>query len=541
MTINWLPWHGLWKAGQMALPNATNKAMPDPHVFSFDAVGYGNVSVIRRPGWTAPARTPAEAAADAAAGKGWRGYALISGTWRNVGSERLNNGFVYFDPAGKAWWIQWTSVHQPRPVGHAEPDLCSITVTIRRFGLFDGEAHASATLSAQTGSGVTIPVSTVWAPGDGAAALICHKSDGSEAIFGRYTSPSFHWGTGQIWPILFWRLRISGTGNEALPGHGLSIEWDLVADEANWKFTNTTQIDTLRPTYKTRTYTKVEVSPGICNIDGGISGGTMFDRTTVRTSRQTMRLYCAYDQNDVLRWVESDYQWTESIREWKQYVVMSGTMHLYELPGGGLDVGNASVRQDLTTTTSASGSATLSWGGAVLLTVSKSIPESSNTVTTATGEDSLPTSWITEDPPGGIPYGSGSTSYDLGDDEHTSSSTVSSFGQGSTNWGIGYPTFYSADQGGGIYRISQLVRYSDQVLGLIELDVPGVFSTSPVTRQQLVDAWAPSGAHAGFGVAAPRPYPQTAYWTGALWNGRFATWQPVTDQLVVDTAPVVWF
>lgn len=541
MTVNWLPWHGLWKAGQVALPNATNKAMPDPHVPSAEAVGYGNVSVIRRPGWSAPPRSPAEAAADAAAGKGWRGYALISGSWRHVGAGRLNNGWVYIDPAGRAWWIQHTTWHQVRPVGNPQPDKCDITVTIRRFGRFDRAPHVDKTLSASTASGVTIPVSTVWAPGDSQLGLITHKSDGSEAIFGRYTSPSFHWGSGQVWPILFWRLRISGTGNEALAGHGLTIAWDLIVDEANWKFTNRTTDDHLRPTYKTMTWDKVEVSPGICQIDGGVSGGTMYDRTVVRTSRQTMKLWCAYDQADVLRWVESDYQWQETFHEVKQYVAVSGSMHLYELPGGGIDQGNASVRQDVTTSTSATGTATLSWGGTVLLTVSKTIPESSNTVTVETGEDSFPLSWISEEPPSGLPYGAGSATYDLGSDTHSDTTTVSSFGQGSVNWGVGYPTFYSSDQGGGVYRISQLVRYSDQVLGLIELDVPGVFGTSPVTRQMLVDAWAPSGAHAGFSTPAPLPLPQSGRHVGSTFTGRFASWQPVTDQLVVDTVPVVWF
>lgn len=539
MTINWLPWHGLWKDGQIALPNATQKAMDDPHISSIDAVGYGSVSLIRRPGWTAPERTPAEAAADAAAGKGWRGYGLISGTWRNLGGKRLQNGFVYFDPAGKAWWIQTAGVHQPRPPGHAQPDLCSISVTVRRFGLFDGKSHGSATLSAQTGSGVALPVATTWAPGDGTADLICHKSDGSEAIFGRTIFPSFWWGGGQLWPILFWRLTISGTGNEALPGFGLSIGWSIEYDEANYKFSNRTQVDELYPVYANLSGTKTDVGGNLKHIDSTRSGGTMYDKTTVRTSRQQTKLWPAYTAADALVWLESEYVWQETISEVKEYQVLDGVAHLYDLGGGNYDQDPFSIQEVTTTTTTPSATMTLRYGGVTIHSVSKSSAPVVNVNTFGPYNVFISLASL-GDPPGGLPMGTFSGTLDLGDDVHTDNTVTSSFGQGTSGWGIGYP-FALGSPAGSNYRNVVAVRYSNQVIGLIELDVPTAGATSPVTRQQLVDAWAPSGAHAAFSVPAPRNVPQTARKTGSVWDGRFASWHPVTDALAIDTAPICWF
>lgn len=65
------PYHGLWKGGFITLPNGATKACPAP--------ANGGVVLIRQPGQAEVVRSPAEQAADAAAGWEWRNYALISG------------------------------------------------------------------------------------------------------------------------------------------------------------------------------------------------------------------------------------------------------------------------------------------------------------------------------------------------------------------------------------------------------------------------------------------------------------------------------
>lgn len=536
MTANLLPYHGLWKAGAVALPNGTTRPFPSPHSGDTVPSDFGSAQVLRRPGWSAPARSTAEAAADAVAGRQWLDHALLSGSYRSIGGQRLR-GYVYVDPAGKRWRVQTVSTHQPRAPGNLQPDTCSIAVTLTRFGHFDGKNHSSVVLSAQAPSGVALPPTTVWGPGDGTADLICAKSDGSEAIFGRFVTPSFWWGAGQLWPLLFWRLSISGTGDEALPNFGLAIAWSVIVDESNWKFTNTTAEDNLYPQYTTVTSVKTDVG-GLKRVDATLSGGTMADKTTVRTSRQHVKLWPAYTAADGLMWLESDYTWAETVRAIKTYNVTDGTAHLYDLGAGNYDQ-DPFVHQEITTTTiTASATMTLSYGGTTIYSHTRNDAPAPVVIDTGpiVGYMSLT---ILGDPPTGLPMGTTTTHGDLGDDEHTSTSVVSPFGQATAGWGIGYPWAFG-EPVSGAYRTTVAVRYSNQVVGLIELDVPAANATGPVSRQQLVDAWAPGGAHAAFSTTAPLAYPATAHAVGAGWAGRFASWHPVTDVLAVDTVPICW-
>ena len=223
----------------------------------------------------------------------------------------------------------------------------------------------------------------------------------------------------------------------------------------------------------------------------------------------------------------------------RQYEVLDGVAHLYDLGGGSFDQDPFTVQEVTTTTTSPSATMTLTWGGAVLFSVSKS--NTPGVVVDTVGPTNIFIALSSlGDPPTGLPMGTSSGTLDLGADSHTDNTVTSFTGQGTSGWGIGYP-FAFGETAGSAYRNSMAIRYSDQVLGLIELDVPAAGTTGAVTRQQLVDAWAPNGHHAAFSVAAPLAVPQSARQVGLTWTGRFASWQPVSDTLAVDTVPICWF
>lgn len=537
MTANFLPYHGLWKAGKITLPNGSQLAHPDPHTFTTEPSDFGSAALVKRPGWSAPARTPAEIAADVSAGRQWLGHALLAGSDQMLGGKKLF-GFIYIDPAGKRWRVQTTSVHRPRPPGHAESDTCSIAVTFRRFGHFDRRTHGSVLLNAAAGSGVVLPVSTVWGPGDGTADLICAKSDGSEAIFGRTIFPSFWWGDGQLWPILFWRLTISGNGDETLPNFGLSIGWSIEFGEANYKFTNRTQDQTTNGIYRVEAWTKVDTGGGLMRVDVSNSGGHYYDRLTTRHSTQIVRLYPAYTAGDSLVWLQASYVWQETVSEVKVLEVIDGAAYAFQ-NGTGITQKDGAHRDVTTTTRDASYTATLTFGPATLYSVTRSAAQVVTVSNGATVADAVPLTYLSP-PPTGLAVGSGSFNWTLGaDPAPTDTTVISSFGQGTSPWGVGYPSAFGDDMAGK-YRQRVAVRYSDQVIGLIELDVPAAGATFPVTRQQLVDAWAPSGAHVGFSATAPRAYPVGARWLGSSWDGRFCSWNPATDAIAVDTVPICW-
>lgn len=124
------PWHGLVEDGTLTLPNAATMPYPAP-----TAAGEADVLAFVVPGTPAVVRTPAQAAADAAAGRQWLDYALISGrTTRRLYGQPIggNGSWLYAAPDGSRWLATLAGV----PGTHDLTAPWSTTVTFDRFGAF---------------------------------------------------------------------------------------------------------------------------------------------------------------------------------------------------------------------------------------------------------------------------------------------------------------------------------------------------------------------------------------------------------------------
>lgn len=114
-------------------------------------------------------------------------------------------------------------------------------------------------------------------------------------------------------------------------------------------------------------------------------------------------------------------------------------------------------------------------------------------------------------------------------------------------WKMVYPVRYASN----VFGLVTCTATINQVLtGISEGLLPsGYFSVynQPLNGSvRLEGAWSAGGQSASFDVAAPTNSLRPTQFTGSnpenvnAVSGRFATWQPVTGQLVVDTVPVVW-
>lgn len=112
------PFHGLSREGTLTLPNAATKAWTQP-------IG-GDTNLIACPGLTAPSRSVAEQAADAAAGLTWSHQAVLAGTDRHVMGREIG-GWVMFDSTRRPWLVT-TNLE-----GQTLQDGVSATITIEPF------------------------------------------------------------------------------------------------------------------------------------------------------------------------------------------------------------------------------------------------------------------------------------------------------------------------------------------------------------------------------------------------------------------------
>lgn len=134
------PWHGLWKAGDGKIHVPDGPVIDTPgqspsHGPLARESRIGDAWKVQPPGTAAVARTPAEAAADAAAGRTWLNYAILSGSSKRLYGKALHpNAFesmrvwIYVDPDGGRWLVRLT--------------LSSLTVS--RFGHFPKDASEPA-------------------------------------------------------------------------------------------------------------------------------------------------------------------------------------------------------------------------------------------------------------------------------------------------------------------------------------------------------------------------------------------------------------
>lgn len=457
--LNLAPFHGLWKQGQITLPNGQQKTYPMPSGNVTEL--FGNSRLVRVPGLAVPNRNPAEQAADLAAGREWRNYALLAGyepVYAGTGISRTAPTFgptdgcwLYVDPMLNVWRIRcfanWTG---------GSTDAASGSIEVRRFGRFDGQAHAASSVPF---SGVGIEGSPPFEYSDAPFRFLNANSRGSEA----WLATLFAWDSinnSQSWPLLIMRVRVSGVGNEALAGAGLSFDVTLFGSR------------------------RVDIPTNLSPQEVSAYGGIQY-------------LWPSYDANDTLSWL------TFQRRQLDDYTLIAG----FAL-GGGVLWGSQST-----------------WNG-VVGNDYRMLPSGSGAVPDIT----LPMAGIAPNLPSWYRFGFWNAARWDG-----------------TRWKMVYPVRYS----GNVFGIVSGTASAGSVPTSISegLTPEGAFTvwdsilTGSVRLENAVSA---GGQSATYDVAAPSDAMRPTLLSGSNpddWNavtGRFATWQPVTQQLVVDTVPVCW-
>lgn len=165
------PYHGLWKSGSISLPNSSSKTCPAP--------SNGGVVWLKVPGQPAVSRTNDELASDSAAGREWRNYGLISGG-RYGASATLHGSpgeaTVFFIDAAKATWqmkITWYwanayMVVKLRRFMHIENPYTQVSwssgINVTVYSAFADALSAGGTLMAvdQNSTGSEFVLGSVW-------------------------------------------------------------------------------------------------------------------------------------------------------------------------------------------------------------------------------------------------------------------------------------------------------------------------------------------------------------------------------------------
>lgn len=184
VTVWGRPWHGLVEGGTLTLPNGATMSHPYPG----DA-GDADVLAFRPPGTPAVARTPEQAAADAAAGRQWLDYALISGRApRLLYGQSLGGAgtWLYAAPDGSRWLVRLQGATSLRNL--TVP--WSVSVTVERFGEFGAPAESHTLSDTLTDWQQTLPGNPAGlyhvAPHGAVTSAYCTvqdvRPDGSQAV-----------------------------------------------------------------------------------------------------------------------------------------------------------------------------------------------------------------------------------------------------------------------------------------------------------------------------------------------------------------------
>jgi len=191
-----LPFHGLWKDGAITLPNDETKAVAGGPLD-------GSCFLVKVPDQPAVSRTTEEAAADEAAGLEWRNYGLISGG--KLGDIPLMADNVarifYIDSTKKRWLLQFEK---------NSATSGQFFLKVSRFGHIDG-----TTQSWSAGFAIALPAE-LWNAIGVMNWLTSHaqNSTGSDAVIGTTTAMV--------------RLYISGDVDLGETGFGLTMTNDLL-------------------------------------------------------------------------------------------------------------------------------------------------------------------------------------------------------------------------------------------------------------------------------------------------------------------------
>ena len=202
------PYHGLWKAGSIALPNGTSKTCPAP--------AGGGVVLLRVPGQPAVSRTAPELAADATAGREWRNYGLISGG-RYGASDPVYGPpgtatVIFIDAANVSWLmhIRWASPNS------------YVTVKLRRFGRF--EAPWAETAWSSTINVIPYPYFNVYLSiGSPSLLTVCQNTTGRQFVLGGVSLGSVY----DYCSVMF-KIDVSGTVDLSASDLGLTFSGVLL-------------------------------------------------------------------------------------------------------------------------------------------------------------------------------------------------------------------------------------------------------------------------------------------------------------------------
>lgn len=128
------PWHGLVSGGVLTLPNSSTKAWVNPTFHS-------NTDVVRQ---SSPPSVSNDAA-DTAAGREWRNYALVTGLNRVFYGKSLGPyRWVYVPSAGNALLMRIALVSC---TGNSSGGAISLTIGVKRMA-FDGTTDTERTFTA---------------------------------------------------------------------------------------------------------------------------------------------------------------------------------------------------------------------------------------------------------------------------------------------------------------------------------------------------------------------------------------------------------
>lgn len=254
-----VPYHGLTRNGWLTL--STGQRIGWPTAGPVERVDvHGDCYLLRVPGTPPVSLTPQEIAIEAAAGREWRNYALLSGRGRNYGGITVGaKAWLYAAPDGTVWRIECAQLDSAvlQPVSRYNPPVSSewyypstldFTFEIRRFGVISPDG-AEAELITRTVAGQSLggsykadpvfdanggaylnPENRVY-PGDGRdsqwmpVAIEDVNSTGSRVIFAvnRTSRQSIWSNTDYAAPRAWLEVSVSGAGAS------ISIAIDVLA------------------------------------------------------------------------------------------------------------------------------------------------------------------------------------------------------------------------------------------------------------------------------------------------------------------------
>lgn len=564
------PATGLWRGanaysptdpGSLTCPDGAVVSHPTPNGawggLSSDLTG--RCDLVKMPSPSGDQRTAPQVAEDNAIHRQARLYGLIAGTLRTLYGKSINSiggsvgvGVIYIDPAQVRWHVQVVTVQASGG--------CTATIKVRRWGHFEpGRTFGVLTKSLSAAAGL--------APNNGALNLLAHKPDGSEIYFGSMRYPTSGganpWGLTtfeqQSWPTCFWRLAISGAGNEAAADFGLAFSWEIdipqqlhdtahVSRRSGGAYVPETPYwtgDALQNNgYWTYSFSKTSVPPqaninGFVVIPGCIYGWRDDDELSESREVYTYRIWPTYTDAGALAWLTLRHEIYSRDHRTQTCTVSGGTAAVtagisqpYVLDGPHTIA--STLDQD------AWQRWTLSIGAQIIL------DETATAVSVHTTGSASQLDYTYNH----YNLGAGSDGKtwvaDLNDPLHAVAPV--NYNALAYRWNM---QSGASQFPGGSARIDpmealSIVRYSPSLFGAFRrsysINYPG--GTESGVSCSLVNAGACQGAPASFTEACVNGGPNPTYFSYVLGVpttvGRFGTFHPVTHAIAWDTVPTCW-